>query len=188
MGGVAVDEHGRSSLPGLWAAGEVSSTGVHGANRLASNSLLEALVFGARVAVGVREAAGAAVSPTRARLGVRRLPAPRHGSGDAPVVAELRDEMWRRAGLVRDATGLEEALRRIDGWRSNSSELGGEASNLLDVAMLVARAALARRESRGGHSRRDYPAPDPRLAHRSFSIGFEPVTVSADVAAAAEER
>jgi L-aspartate oxidase len=188
MGGVAVDEHGRASLPGLWAAGEVSSTGVHGANRLASNSLLEALVFGARVAVDVRAVAGPAVNPTRARLGLRLSPALRRGGSDDPLVAELRAEMWRHAGLVRDAAGLEEALRRIDGWRSHASELGGEARNLLDVAMLVARAALARRESRGGHYRRDYPAPDPKLAHRSFSIGFEPVTVSADVAAAAGER
>lgn len=186
MGGVAVDEHGRSSLTGLWAAGEVSSTGVHGANRLASNSLLEALVFGARVAVDIRGVAGAAVNPTRARLGVRQSPAPRHRDGDAPLVADLRAEMWRRAGLVRDAAGLEEALARIEGWRKNASGLGGETRNLLDVAMLVTRAALARRESRGGHYRSDYPKPDPRLAYRSFSIGFEPV--AAEVTAAAEGR
>jgi L-aspartate oxidase len=173
MGGVAVDDSGRSSLAGLWAAGEVSSTGVHGANRLASNSLLEALVFGARVAEAIGGSALAATSEARARLAVALPPARRHGGGDGDVVPALRQEMWSHAGLVRERPGLEHALSRLQAWRARP-DLGGEARNLADVGVLVARAALERRESRGGHYRSDYPTPEPALQHRRFWLGFEP--------------
>jgi L-aspartate oxidase len=169
MGGIAVDEQGRTSLPGLWAAGEVTSTGVHGANRLASNSLLEALVFGGRVAEdlrtglpevrtlrGLRTAAAAAAAPA--------LRAP----GDGKLVTAIRQLMWNKVGLVRDEAGLKDALAELDRLSARHPHSAGEARNLLGVGRLVAAAALARRESRGGHFRCDYPVPDPAWQRRQF--------------------
>ncbi len=214
MGGVAVDDHGQTSLPGLWACGEVASTGVHGANRLASNSLLEALVFGARVAADLRErrptlrpAAPAAgrvpgVAPGLRPGRFRKTPgiaseAPRPAqdlglvavklgagaarTGDPVLVAAVRRLMWERVGLVRDARGLEAALAGLARLREEHPEVTGEARNLLDLARLVTEAALARRESRGGHYRADFPTPDPRWEHRLF------LTAGRDGAARFEE-
>ena len=156
MGGVLVDGDGRTSVPGLWAAGEVACTGVHGANRLASNSLLEALVFGSRAARSVEGALARDAAP-----GPRELP------DDAPVLAEpsagraqvarLRQLMWDRAGLVRTGQGLREALDEIEALQRELPEGASEARNLVTVAHLVSRAALARPESRGGHFRADHP-------------------------------
>jgi L-aspartate oxidase len=186
MGGIAVDEHGRSSLAGLWAAGECSATGVHGANRLASNSLLEALVFGARVAEDLRaalplsplgpavdEGAARVARERRALLAIAVPPRPRFVAGDEPMIAEVRDLMWREVGLERSATGLARALTTLEGFAAQPRELGGEAANLLAVGRLVARAALARDESRGGHYRSDRPEPLERWQHRLFWLGFE---------------
>lgn len=163
MGGVATDADGRTSLPGLWAAGEVASTGVHGANRLASNSLLEALVFGARVAADLVHAELAAVG--------RLDPLPRI---DEPVmeagpVAELRDLMWRRVGLVRDAPGLTEATERLARAVSPGAAPGSFGARAT-AGWLIAEAALAREESRGGHFRSDFPGLEPGLAHRTFAL------------------
>jgi L-aspartate oxidase len=138
MGGIVTDLDGRSALPGLYAAGEVACTGVHGANRLASNSLLECLVFGRRAALAALE------EPELPR----RLPPPAEPVLEPPVTAALRRAVWREAGLVRDGAGLER-LRR-------------EASRLL--VRLIAESALARTESRGAHFRVDFPAEDPGLA------------------------
>ena len=156
MGGVLVDGDGRTSVPGLWAAGEVACTGVHGANRLASNSLLEALVFGSRAARSVDGALARDAAP-----GPRELP------DDPPVLAEpsagraqvarLRQLMWDRAGLVRTGQGLREALDEIEALQRELPEGASEARNLVTVAHLVSRAALARPESRGGHFRADHP-------------------------------
>ena len=114
MGGVDVDLDGRTSVPGLWAAGEVACTGVHGANRLASNSLLEALVFGARVARSVGEALPHLRRPAaRARAAARRR-SPATTSAAAAADAAIRRVMWEKAGLVRTGDGLREALAAIE--------------------------------------------------------------------------
>jgi L-aspartate oxidase len=179
MGGVAVDARGRTTLPGLWACGETASTGVHGANRLASNSLLEALVFGARVAEDISH------RPRREPRFVARWPGPlpreaAGGTEDAAAVRELRERMWLDVGLERHADGLSAALRRFGELDATHAEAGNELRNLLLVARLVSAAALARRESRGGHFRLDFPESDPRWQRRQFataaSLGVEPAT------------
>ncbi|MDQ2865638.1 MAG: L-aspartate oxidase, partial [Candidatus Eremiobacteraeota bacterium] len=110
MGGIAVDEWGRTSLPGLWACGEVSATGVHGANRLASNSLLEALVYGARVAENIAEMASAAKT---FRVANHHPPTVLRGSGVTQALSDLRNVMYANVGLVRNEPGLREACARI---------------------------------------------------------------------------
>jgi L-aspartate oxidase len=149
MGGIVTDLDGRTELPGLYAAGECACTGVHGANRLASNSLLECLVFGRRAAH-----ASLAEPPLPERLG---SPSPARPS--EAVTPELRKALWQDAGLVRDAAGLER-LR--------------EAPHLL--TRLIAAGALARSESRGAHFRADRPNEDPELAgHVVHRPGHDPV-------------
>jgi L-aspartate oxidase len=148
MGGVATDLDGRTEVTGLYAAGECACTGVHGANRLASNSLLECLVFGRRAALAALR------DPRSPRQG------PRDPEARVVVTDEIRAQVWEHAGLVRDAAGLE-PLRR---------------SPLL-LARLVAESALARSESRGGHFRADFPLEDPALAghHTVVRPGWKPV-------------
>ena len=161
MGGFETDAGGTTSLPGLWAAGECASTGLHGANRLASNSLLEAVVFGARVARDVAQAADGA----RRRARLLDLPAP-PARRDAEVAAAVRN-MSRDAGVVRDAAGLSCALRRL------LAEIAALAMPRHDLrtapiaALPGRRQRLARRESRGGHFRSDYPPPT-RRSRESF--------------------
>jgi L-aspartate oxidase len=158
MGGIASDAHGRSSLAGLWVVGECAATGLHGANRLASNSLLEGLVFGARAAADI----AASVVPVAAR---GTPPAPERFNSPAPPHV-LRDAMTRLVGLERDTAGLTEALNVI----GQVERAGGNEAALLNMtaaAKLVAAAALNRRESRGGHYRSDYPDADP-LSVRTF--------------------
>ncbi|HVF61921.1 MAG TPA: L-aspartate oxidase [Thermoanaerobaculia bacterium] len=190
MGGVAVDERGRGSLAGLWACGEVAATGVHGANRLASNSLLEALVFGARVAEDLR-AQRPAPRPA-AVAAAERLRVAAAQSGDPELVAAIRRLMWEKVGLVREARGLEEARGELARLRVAYPGPAGEAGNLLDLARLLAEAALVRRESRGGHFRADFPAPDPAWERRLFLTAtpdgaprFEPAIPAAAAAAGA---
>jgi L-aspartate oxidase len=170
MGGIAVDADGRTSLPGLWACGEVTATGVHGANRLASNSLLEALVFGARVAEDLRRAIPAGPVPVRTTgLWVADgAENPRSAASDRELIATVRRLMWEKVGLVRDEDGLRFALDELDLLASRFPEAGGEARNLLGVARLVTAAALLRHESRGGHFRTDFPEPDPQWQRRLF--------------------
>ena len=165
MGGVVTDLDGRTSVPGLYAAGEVACTGVHGANRLASNSLLEGLVFGARAGAMMGE-------PLRARdpWGPGRLvacnpvvPGPAVPPPEGLDVATVRARAWRDLGLVRTPEGLHEA----DAWfsqaraacvASTSATLAAaQLRSLVTVAYLMARAALRREESRGGHYRTDFP-------------------------------
>jgi L-aspartate oxidase len=143
MGGVGTDANGRTTLPGLFAAGECASTGVHGANRLASNSLLEAAVFGTRAGQAAREE----TAPLTATLNAWAAP-------DLPDAAlrALRSGMSRDAGVVRDAHGL----KSLTGWLDALEGAHGRALPLV-AARLVADAALARQESRGGHFRADYP-------------------------------
>ena len=156
MGGIASDARGRTSLDGLWVAGECASTGLHGANRLASNSLLEGLVFGARVAEDVRGTVigGRASGLPPAPVGLA-LSAPPH---------VLRAAMSRHAGLERSEEGLGHALAAIERLERNA---GGDLVNMLAAARLVTAAALVRTESRGAHWRSDYPKP-AKDSSRSF--------------------
>jgi len=179
MGGIDVDENGRTSLPGLWACGEVAATGVHGANRLASNSLLEALVFGARVADDLRSGLPEARSPRR--RWVSGPTASVDAAGDSGLIATVRRLMWEKVGLVRDEAGLAAAVAELKSLAAAHPQASGEARNLLCVARLVAEAALERRESRGGHYRSDFPESDPAWQRRLYltaapdgSAHFEP--------------
>ncbi|HEX4755390.1 MAG TPA: L-aspartate oxidase [Candidatus Dormibacteraeota bacterium] len=161
IGGVRTDVDGATSLAGLFACGEVASTGVHGANRLASNSLLEGLVFGHRAAVAaLHDIAERPVAPPRRRAADE--PSPRPASGDSAAGAHLRDAMWEGCGLVRDATGLrtardavEEIAVTIPGHGSLDAVRLHQSTT---TAALVCRAALLREESRGAHTRADFPS------------------------------
>ena len=161
MGGVCSDLDGRSTIPGLYVAGEVAATGVHGANRLASNSLLEGLVFGARAGKTMREeprGRGKASKPVRAIS---------NGPVD-PVaddtVREIQDLMWQDAGIVRTAAGLKRAIEHLEKLHPRvahpKTRREHEARNLLLTGLLVTRSALAREESRGAHYRTDFPSHD----------------------------
>ncbi|HZV77591.1 MAG TPA: L-aspartate oxidase [Candidatus Babeliales bacterium] len=169
MGGIAVDEWGRTSLAGLWACGETSATGVHGANRLASNSLLEALVYGSRVAIDI--AGAPAPGPPASPVAPARQPVRRGGlrRSATQAVSDLRNVMYSNVGLVRNETALRQAIGRIDELSLEFGEDAGELRNLLVVGRLIADAALARRESRGSHYRSDYPQTDEAFAKRSFT-------------------
>lgn len=169
MGGVVIDERGRGSLPGLYAAGEVTSSGLHGANRLASNSLVEGLVFGKIIAECIaEEEVDGHESPSPSSIIASTfdvdVDAIRH---DAPLpseVAELREVMWSNGGIVRSEAGLIHAAEVIEALRPTLAS-HPTARNLVEVAALVIGPALARRESRGAHFRTDYPKTDPALAH-----------------------
>lgn len=167
MGGIAVDEWGRTSLEHLWACGETSATGVHGANRLASNSLLEALVYGSRVATDIASRS----SQKPSNLAVTPQPEDWHpGNATATqALSDLRNVMYSNVGLVRNETGLREALARIGELQSTTGAQNLELRNLLIVGELIAESALARRESRGSHYRSDYPRSDEAFAKRSFT-------------------
>jgi L-aspartate oxidase len=165
MGGLWTDARGKTSLPGLWAAGEAASTGLHGANRLASNSLLEAVVFGDRVA---HDIAKGLATPPAAPLAVADLAAPR-SQADAEAAAEVRHIMTRHVGVLRDAAGLSLALQSLLALHDRALATQNlDLRNRTEAALLIAASALRRRESRGGHFRSDFPAADPTQAHRSF--------------------
>ena len=153
MGGIRTDLWGRTSVPGLFAIGEAACTGVHGANRLASNSLLEALVFGARAvrALGERVATGHTATPSATPGGTTAF-----SRGD------LQELMWTAVGLSRDRAGLQRAASVLAGWSiSPGSVHDRETANLLDLARVIVQAALAREESRGAHFRIDFPHLHP---------------------------
>ena len=174
MGGVQTDQHGRSSLAGLYAAGETASTGVHGANRLASNSLLEGLVFGARTGKAMLADSGfekkrAAAWPEKARAATKTTgeshAAARAGSemNSAPG-QKLRSLMWKHAGVIRSGRELheaQEALAALEPARPTAVTRGAlELRNVWLLGGLIVRCALAREESRGGHYRTDFPFRD----------------------------
>jgi L-aspartate oxidase len=163
MGGVAADANGRTSLEGLWACGEAASTGAHGANRLASNSLLEAIVFGGRVAEDI---AARLPAPTRMRPAAV-ADASLAAEADGDDVRRLRHTMSSLVGVIRDRDGLRAALASIAGLAARP-DLALHFRNMLAAAQLVAAAALARTESRGGHYRSDFPDSDPAWRHRTL--------------------
>jgi L-aspartate oxidase len=168
MGGIDTDEWGRTSIPGLFAAGETACTGVHGANRLASNSLLEGLVFGARAAEAMLKTPEPAVSQ-RDRVLVQPDATSAAAEPEPLEVDALRDLMWRSAGLFRTRDRLVASVARLQrAFAAAAAEVAvPDASanawarfNLVTVGLLVARAALRRDESRGGHFRADFPKRD----------------------------
>lgn len=168
MGGVLTDLDGGTTLPGLYAAGECACNGVHGANRLASNSLLEGLVFGARAGRSLRPHAGSLVRKPRFRHPQTASALP----GNA--ISNLRHIAWRHAGITRSGEGLQAGLEQLDlmsrlfgkGLARNSRH-GFETDNMYQVVRLITRCALAREESRGGHYRVDHPRPRPEFRRHS---------------------
>lgn len=173
VGGIAVDREGQTSLPGLWAAGEVTSTGLHGANRLASNSLLEGLVYGQHSGRGALEQALSTPDDFRAPSVLSDcMPSTRTGAdlNLVDVGNSLASEMGRHVGIERDQEGLEEAARNVEFWDRYVSPCefnqpsGWELQNLLLNSRMMIAAAMKRTESRGVHFRRDHPETDPAQA------------------------
>lgn len=181
IGGVEVDLWGRTALPNLYAVGEVASTGVHGANRLASNSLMEALVFGHRAAQSAARLIDQNWTYEPAGLSPER--------GEPPAVEQpqsewrrfrsrLQELMWEGAGVERSREGLMKVEQELTSWRYLLDSPGSRAEavehqNMLLIALLMTRAALAREESRGCHFRQDFPGPDPRLAEQHFRFKYD---------------
>lgn len=170
MGGVRTNSWGETTIPGLYACGEVACTGVHGANRLASNSLLETVVFAKRIIERTTTGDGeAAVLQTDACS----LPALSHEGTSAPERAVLQALMWDKAGIVRDGDGLREAGRLLASWESAlpapNDRASFELANMVLVGRLITEAARIREESRGAHYRTDFPKPSEGwLRHITF--------------------
>lgn len=167
MGGIVTDLDGRTNVPGLWAVGEAARTGVHGANRLASNSLLEGAVFGMRVGRMV----GQPVTAPGASLRASGASDPAAGQPSIFDRAALQRIMWERVGLLRDEGGLRAASAELERMTAPAAldERSVEDRNLLDLGRLTVAAALARPESRGAHSRSDIPETRPGLARAIVS-------------------
>ncbi|MCA9184552.1 MAG: L-aspartate oxidase [Pirellulaceae bacterium] len=180
MGGLTVDMQARTTLPGLWAAGEVTSSGLHGANRLASNSLLEGLVYGKYAGEGASRAAAAMNDSFRAiPLRWPPLVAPAAPLDLVDIRNTLKSVMWRAVGVRRDEASLKTALESIQRWchyvlrRQFTEPAGWELQNMLTVARLMVQAAVTRQESRGVHLRSDFPDKDNEHwnRHQAFSLG-----------------
>lgn len=177
IGGVTVDHAGRTTVPGLWAAGEVTSSGLHGANRLASNSLLEGLVYGAHAGAGATESALSARDSFTA-VPLENKPAEPHTEplDLVDIRNSLKSLMWRAAGVRRTGPQLADAGRTIRRWcgyvlaRQLNDPDGWELQNMLTVASLIVEAALAREESRGVHLRTDFPRMDDEHWRRHLSF------------------
>ncbi len=184
MGGVRTDLSGRTTVPGLYAAGEVACTGVHGANRLASNSLLEGLVFGARAAETMLQESA---SVRESALALRNMTSqdekflnglPNENQSEPENLAEvrqlLRRRMWQYAGLLRDETGLRQMQAELRAMLTKlpaaTTREGAELRNLHTVAELITASALARKESRGAHARTDFPRRIPGIALHSRMV------------------
>ncbi len=184
MGGVLTDARGRTSVDGLWACGEVASTGAHGANRLASNSLLEAVVFGARIAHDIAEISALAngeMRPLDPRFLVPAGAAPAPEPGSARLLQRLRRTMTAEVGVIRDGPSLVRALSVIASLEKDARP-DRRLINMLTTAKLIAAAAHARKESRGAHFRSDYPQADPKLAKRSMLTLGQACAIAAEAA------
>jgi L-aspartate oxidase len=165
IGGVTVDHDGRTTLPGLWGSGEVTSSGLHGANRLASNGLLEGLVYGARAGAAA-SAAALEMADSYQALPLENIPL--EPSGEPLDLLDIRNSlkslMWRAVGVIREGKQLTEAAKTVDQWchyalsRQFAEPEGWELQNMLTVARMMIQAALEREESRGVHLRSDFPA------------------------------
>jgi L-aspartate oxidase len=196
MGGVAVDAWARTTVPGLFAVGEVACTGVHGANRLASNSLLEGLVFGRRAAgaladpmsVTLQQHIGPA-SPLPGRFVANAIAAPTARLGDAEGTTRwrLRQTMWEHAALRREAAGLRAAADEVR-TLARQGPVDPETANMLLAAQLIVAAALAREESRGGHYRTDFPAAAAGLEGQHTLIAGRGMTPARERSAWNEAR
>jgi len=162
LGGIDADTRGRTSVVGLWAVGECASTGVHGANRLTSNALLEGLVFGARLALDVGAQSHSESGAVEVPVDALELPVVA-----GPVVEDLRRVMWDHVGLIRTGDGLQEARNAIIEMEPILDRtISGR--NAADLAMLMTMAALRRSESRGGHYRADFPDEDSSQRARAL--------------------
>ena len=176
IGGVTIDSEGRTSLPGLWAAGEASSSGLHGANRLGSNSLLEGLVFGLRAGRGASRLAQDQPDRFTALPLAAEWPSGVHHDEEDLNLVDLRNAltslMWRQVGIQRNADDLKAAGEQVNFWaryvstREFAAPPGWELQNMILVARLIIAAAAARRESRGVHFRSDFPETDPQQAEQ----------------------
>jgi L-aspartate oxidase len=182
MGGVATDTFGRTTLPGLFAVGEVACTGAHGANRLASNSLLEGLVFAHRAAGAIGETGPEGQhwpAPPAWLDAPARIPAAEESAAARPVDRSgLQSLLWESVGVHRDGARLRSALGTLNGWRASGSERPGrrerEDANLLELARLVVTAALGRGESRGAHFRSDHPLTAPGVPDHTVLVAAVP--------------
>jgi L-aspartate oxidase len=183
MGGVRTDLRGQTSLPGLYAAGEVACTGVHGANRLASNSLLEGLVYGARAAQNMREH----LRPRHEHSAVASAESTASSANGQPTqveafIKQVQALMWQYVGVVRDGKGLRQVVSELSELQKQQPASGDrrshEAANILQAGLLIARSALAREESRGAHYRLDFPLKNDAKFHKHSvvcgeKIGFQ---------------
>lgn len=191
MGGVATDLHGATDLEGLYAAGEVAATGVHGANRLASNSLLEGLVYGAQAARAMSEQKASAAAVRQNNPARTQMAASNPGGSKAALEVEnilctVRSLMWEKVGIIRKGKDLSDAVRRLQSLLmqppATPSRQYYEALNILEVARIIARSALAREESRGAHYRTDCPLKTDAVPPRhSFVSRGTAVLFSQDV-------
>jgi L-aspartate oxidase len=183
MGGIAVDARGRTSLQGLWAGGEVSSTGAHGANRLASNSLLEAVVYAARIAEDIAGSNIAAPAGLPAALVV-----PRNCAMPTLAAKNLRAMMTSQVGVIRDGDGLADAVRTFAAIERDTGNIA--LRNMATTALLVAASAWARRECRGAHYRIDHPAEQPAIARRTMTTlaAVRKIAASLSASASAQSR
>ncbi|HLY52488.1 MAG TPA: FAD-binding protein, partial [Steroidobacteraceae bacterium] len=173
MGGIAVDVDGRASLPGLWACGEVACSGVHGANRLASNSLLEAVVFGRRLGAALSSRGRARRSPVRPDVAPDKLAL----HLDPEVWSRLRRLMWRRAGIVRDARGLLAGLTELATLYRETAQQHILLRGRLCLASALLSAAWRRKESCGAHRRADDSsqiADHPEIPYGSREMSLVP--------------
>jgi L-aspartate oxidase len=175
MGGISVDRHGRSSIEGLWAGGEVSCTGAHGANRLASNSLLEAVVYAARIAEDIAgHAVAAPARPSAASINRQ------NGAMPALSEANLRAMMTSHVGVIRDGDRLAEAVCAFADIERDTGNIA--LRSMATSALLVAASAWSRRESRGAQYRIDYPVEKPALAHRTMTTLAAAREIAASIA------
>jgi L-aspartate oxidase len=178
MGGIRTDLHGRSTLEGLYAAGEVTCTGVHGANRLASNSLLEGLVFGARAGeAAALDNADTAIQSSHSEMkkpGARKVDL---GKGISTAVNKrVKRVMWERVGIIRDGESLRRAIAEFE--QISKSNLSTSSNKFVTLAKLVAKAALWREESRGGHYRSDFPETRDEWQFHSIQRRNEPISAA----------